>query len=90
MSGFSRHYLQNCRPAFQLTFAADPTASLFREQLASICVVFPDSHRKSVRRVLQDQTCSGTVPPQGNGVFNETIFGGGYCFDGRQFCNGRR
>jgi len=26
----------------------------------------------------------------GNGVFNETIFGGGHCLGGRQFCNGCR
>jgi len=33
------------------------------EQVIVIDVVFPNSHRKSVQHVLQEETCSGTVPP---------------------------
>lgn len=41
-----------------------------------------------MRHVLQVETRSGTVPPKGNGVFNEDVFGGGHCSGGRQFCIG--
>lgn len=33
------------------------------EQVAAACVVLSDSHRKTARHVLQDETRSGTVPP---------------------------